>query len=583
MANSMIEDMFAETNQYNDYKELKKNKNKNGRGKKVILFFVLLIILVALGIAVFLFIKSTQKTSVSVKNEFISYLEQGNFIDMNMSAIEEVFEKLANNSSTLKSNITISTNVTELEELANYTAEINTDYDAKKHRGLIDINLDYLNNAIFDMQALITGEKIALKSDEIVTKYVGYKYENLLSSLSTYDNDYINSLEPMIGAVKKFDYETLFSAFTPEFLQSELVKYVQVLNTVDESKFSKKEVTLKREMTTVDATAYVLNLNETELLTFVSEMLKELQNDTELISIILDACEPMELGIDETMLKELIDMLINYTYTLEGNAEENYTFSFYVSESKVIRMSLENSNMCCDVDYISDSNNNKYIVTILENENNDGIKLEINRVSNDISEEIRLILNIIEGNEVTSKISTEVLFEGITSKKQMTIDANFTYADTENELNVNIQTDAEFADSTVEDLTVDNCLFLDELSEEERTLVIESIETRAAEIFSDKQNQINLIKSNTGSSVIEGQTPSVDDETQKAMVQEKLIVAVANEMIDAQSEGEEYTVHDLADLQVEGSEVQVTVENDIATVIIDGYTFSINAAFELSE
>ena len=166
MANSMIEDMFAETNQYNDYKELKKNKNKNGRGKKVILFFVLLIILVALGIAVFLFIKSTQKTSVSVKNEFISYLEQGNFIDMNMSAIEEVFEKLANNSSTLKSNITISTNVTELEELANYTAEINTDYDAKKHRGLIDINLDYLNNAIFDMQALITGEKIALKSDD---------------------------------------------------------------------------------------------------------------------------------------------------------------------------------------------------------------------------------------------------------------------------------------------------------------------------------------------------------------------------------------------------------------------------------
>ena len=165
----------------------------------------------------------------------------------------------------------------------------------------------------------------------------------------------------------------------------------------------------------------------------------------------------------------------------------------------------------------------------------------------------------------------------------MTIDANFTYADTENELNVNIQTDVEFADITVEDLTVDNCLFLDELSEEERTLVIESIETRAAEIFSDKQNQINLIKSNTGSSVIEGQTPSVDDETQKAMVQEKLIVAVANEMIDAQSEGEEYTVHDLADLQVEGSEVQVTVENDIATVIIDGYTFSINAAFELSE
>ena len=620
MANSLIEDMFAESNQYESYKDFKNsqgNKNKKGGGKKIFLFLIILIIIGALGLAVYLFLNSSKKSTVLAKTELMNYLGQVSLVNENQSSMNAIADKLINNSSSLKSKVNISSNIAELEEFTKFTAEIDSKYDSKNHRGLIDFNFDYLNNPIFDMQALITGQKIALKSDEIVIMYVGYNYSGLLNEstnmsgeIETYEEEFseeeiyeesydINTIYEMINSptaiviefLEKFDYETLISSFTLEFLQSEFVKYVQVLNVLDESNFSKKEVAIERDAVTVDATAYVVTLNETELITLTAELLKELQNDSDLISILVESCESLELGIDETLIKEFIDTLINYTYTLDGNVDEIYTFTVYVSDSKVTRISLVTSTISIDFDYINEKNNNKYIVTALEKENNNGIKLEFNRITEDDVERTNINFSLISNNEVVCQATGNLSFEGINSKSSMKINLSFGYADTENEFDLNIDTDVEFEDVEIEDLTNQNCLFLDELTEEEQIATIEAIKTRTLEIFQEKQEQINLINSNTdSSSIIGGNDSSIYDNAQAAQdkvkiaqIQEKITLIIAQEMVDAAMNGVDYTLENLLELQIDGSEVQVTIENDIAIIVVDEHTFKLNSLFEFVE
>lgn len=588
MANSLIDDMFTENNQFNG-----NNKEKKRKGGKIVLVFLVLLIVIALVVVMQLMKSSTNKAVVSAKTEFITYLSKNTMTEiLNMSTLQSVFETLVNTSSESNTEITITTNIEELEPISDFKANLNTQYDVNNSRGLIDINLNYLDNDLFNMQALITGKKAALKSDEIVTRYVGYKYENIENIISDFQNEDLNmtdsetynTFESVTDVLKTFDYEYLLGSFTPEFIQSELTKYVQVLNTLEENKFTYKDVTLERNSGNINTVAYVLTLNEQELIGLASKALEELKNDTELISIFLTALQPTGITIDESMVKLFIDQMINNTYEIEADASKIYTFTIYVSDSRVVKTTLDTENTSIDIDYILNNNNNSCSLTILEKEKSNGIKCELNRISNDVSEQFDTIFSVIENNEVINQISLGMLMQGITSETEMTIEMILSYTDTENDFVVNNITEVEFKDIEVEDLTVDNCLFFDELNTEERTIVIDSIEKRALEVLNDKLNQINLINSNTSSSIIEGQTDTEDNETQKKEeAKEKLINAVANEMYIAEQNGEEYTVNNIADLQIEDVQLEISVDNEIATVIIDGYTFTINSAFELSE
>lgn len=580
MANSLIDDMYSESNNWNNGNKGRKNGSKKG----LLIFFLMLLILAVIIVAIMIMNGTNKPKIVSGKTEFITYFSQGISTELvDTDNLKDVFETLKNNSSESNSNITISTNIAEIEEICDYKAQVNTKYDSNNSRGLIDINLDYLDNSIFDMQALITGKSFAIKSDEIVTKYVGYKYENLLNEATESLNN--NTLGTVSSVLENFDYNAILSSITPEFVQSELDRYTQILNNIEESKFSQKEVTLKRGTGNINATAYILTLNQDELIKFSSTLLEELKYDTELISIVVQAFEATGLGIDESTIQLLIDQIIASTTEMQGDTSEIYTFTIYVSESNVLKLTLETNSMSFDVDYIFDGDNKSTVITVLEKETSSGIKIDFNNTSNDVSEQLIINLSMITGNEVITEISGEISLTGITSQTSMIIDMKFSYTDTENEFGINIETETEFKDIEVDDLTTDNCLFLDELNEEERTMVIDSIEQRTLEVLAEKQNQLNLINSNTSSSIIEGQPNSQedDDAQKKEIAKEKLINAVANEMYVAEQNGEEYTVNDIADLEIENSELEITVVDDVATVVIDGYTFMINSVFELSE
>ena len=63
----------------------------------------------------------------------------------------------------------------------------------------------------------------------------------------------------------------------------------------------------------------------------------------------------------------------------------------------------------------------------------------------------------------------------------------------------------------------------------------------------------------------------------------KLINEISNQMRVAQDNGEVYTIQNLQNLIIEGSQVNVNLSENIAVVEIDGYVFNIDSEFKLSE
>lgn len=594
MANSLIEDMFAENSQFSKNSGIKTPKKGN---KKILLVILVLIIIIGIVVVLFLF-KGLNKNNnaVSAKTQFINYLLQNPMANIaDTSVLNGAIDTLINNSSESDTAITITSNIEELDTLTRFAFDLNTKYDAQNHRGLLDIDLGYMDNAIFDMQALITGQKTAIKSDEIVTRFVGYKNENLIN---VYEDFFVtedtsefgdmtietsSSLEWVTSIIKNIDFDFIVQSLTSEFLNNEFVKYSQILNTIDESKFSQKEVTLEKASGNVSAVAYSLKLNEVELISLGSSMLEELKNDTELFSILITALEPTGISLNEEMIKLFIDKLINATYELEGDTSVEYVFTLYVVNGQVSKMTVDTNLITFEANYDVYDNELKADFTLLDKESNSGITININRISSDVSEQFNFSIGVVNNNEVVGEIVLYLGIEGINSQTEMNVDFNITYADTENEIGFNTITKVEFKEIEVEDLTNENCLFIDELNEEQKVTIIDSIKVRTGEILTEKFNQINIINSNVNSSIIEGIQQEDTDEDKKEEVKEKLINAVATEMYNAEQNGETYTVNDIADLEMEDVELEVFVENDVATVTIDGYTFSINAAFELSE
>ncbi len=108
---------------------------------------------------------------------------------------------------------------------------------------------------------------------------------------------------------------------------------------------------------------------------------------------------------------------------------------------------------------------------------------------------------------------------------------------------------------------------------------IDAIRGKTETVYQSKMETLNFIDTNTQTSLLEPDKNKVSRDE----VRNLLVETISNQMREAQEKGEEYTIQNLTNLMIEGHELEVKIENDIANVTIDGYKFTIDAAFNLSD
>ena len=580
----------------NNYKNPKKGK------WKIILIIIILVIIT--GAAVYGYYSYSQYKAAMPKIKFFEYLNKTNIEQItDISLLKGIKSKIDENSYTLNNNISISTG-NESDILSKINAEINHYKDIEKDINKTDFIINNNEDEVIKVSQLGDSENIAVKSDEIVVKYVGSKIENLNKLFNNSEVQESESYAEKITFPNKKILDT----------------YKEILNSklLEEQFKIEKNVKLTEENNSIETTLYSLSFDKQEILQIITELQDTLINDDEFINCLItgNVAEQSdeEYGISGITPSDALNLASGYKIDAsvdkvkeeiennfikifeELNSIENLKFNFdiYVSDNKVIKevINLEKIfELNLDFKNISENENTVKATLLFENKETgekDGYSLSLNRKNNNVTTNFKLEVNLIEKRQINNKIIFEVNLEGNSSSKNINSNITITYSDTENEYVLKVNSKLEYSlKEKIEKIDSDNCLFLDEFDQETRKAVIESIYTKAVEVIGTKY--VNILNPVEEVDEQRNQIIDIDGETEEEIAQKKqaaqtkLINAVTAEMEKAQNEGREYALIDLQGLEIEDSVVSVMVNENLAIIAVDGYTFYIDPNFNLTE
>lgn len=474
----------------------------------------------------------------------------------------------------------------------------------------------------------VAQEKIDSEKIEIDTQMKDAKiqeYKNLLIELL--GEEKFSSQENSITLKKDNFEEVLVEDYKLTLSKEEYISIVTQLLT----KLRTDEELIKQLVTNMDKDSVKKesNIIESESTENVSEItgIESINTESTIIdSTIIDAEDVLELYKEENNL-ELKDILISLLLGKKidatvadiqaviddvlaelENVENGLEITIYVSEKATEKITVilpDKSTIDVEFESQSEIQKNMIITYLYEEEllnfddensivysadgnevpektfNNaqtNGFKIEISKLQNDVNTEIDMAINIIEDKKINKKLFYDIITKGTPASKNYNNEIIAKYSDIEGETNINIKNKISFDKMLeVEDLTEENCLLLDTLDDEtlEKTMI--EISDKIIQVITDKKQSLNFIDTNTQAPEITPHKVNRDE------LRNLLVSEVSIQMGDAMSRGETYTLENLLNLQISGHVVSVVIQENIATVTLDGIRFNIDANFNLSD
>lgn len=625
MKNNGIEDIIIDAN-YNS------NRKKSKKG--IVIFFILLLIL-AIG-AIYFYFFQYKATSKELFFTNLSNLDMKNILDN--SIYEQMSNRVLTEDTEMTTKINFSSNVENgnLEEIdiSKFLLELTNRNNIETSKSYSELKVSYSENEIFKAKVLSNEENIAAFADEISSKYVGIKYDSIKDIFG------VNVNSDVIKALRNSNKISLTDEQKKEYAN----KYLMLIqNSIIDDKFETQEnIILQKDSSSSSATAYTLTLTQDEFKNIIVNLLTNLRKDEVLLNELITKEEsPISeeyriyegiarifLGnkINANMkdLQKSIDTTISNIKKWSGNG---IVIKLYVTDVGIekINIILPNENTL-DFEFTKKSEEQSILkitylykgsnsgleflkkdkvkiysaedgieeIEELEDETNieeiddskiNGFSLEIDKTKKEANTSIKAIYSFIENEIINKKININIRTDGTQNSKtmknsivisqgsndgkngQMTIDNIIKFSKVEN----------------IEDLTEENCTFLDNLSEEEASMAIEDIKNRFEELYNEKKSNLNLIDINNKSYIVREELDNVSSNITKDEARKALEEKIIGMMQEAENNNQEFTLQNLADLQIEGLEVSSNVSETTAIIVVDIYTFNIDSNFNLTD
>lgn len=272
--------------------------------------------------------------------------------------------------------------------------------------------------------------------------------------------------------------------------------------------------------------------------------------------------------------------------TNESNENDNTLKLTYIKDTETTIVTNNETNTENGVETYSaedDLENTAEAEAQIEN-SKDGFTLNLNKVSSDASTTLKIGFEFVEKEQINQKFNIEIKTNGTESSNNIKNDIVFTFGTDTNEYKLLLDNTINFnVTPEIEDLTDENCLFVENLSEEEFSSTMQAIQERIGVVYQEKMNSLNVIDTNTNSPIVESNTQTEVPEVTREEAKEALIQRVSNLMGEAQNKGEEFTIQNLANLTMDGFDVSADVTDTEAIIVVDTYKFRIDPNFVLTD
>ena len=305
----------------------------------------------------------------------------------------------------------------------------------------------------------------------------------------------------------------------------------------------------------------------------ISTKIEELFSDTEKESL-LRLLLGKKLNLTKEEIKNELDEILE---EIKQKGGKGLSLTIYVSAEGTEKVNIILPNKeSIEIEFsLTSSRQNDIKITYLDNVQN-GFSLEISKIDNVASSTIKATYGFIENQSINKKIIIDLKTEGTSHK--YTNNTVIRYLTNQGETEMILDNEIYFSkDVESKSLNTENCLFLDNLSEEERHQNIQDLDQKFLFKYRDIKEELNFIDTNTHTSIIESN--SNQSLLTKSEAEAILIDKVSTMMGEAQAANQEFTIQNLTDLKIDGYEVKSTVTPDEAIIVIDIYMFSIDNNF----
>ena len=464
-----------------------------GRRKGLIVAIVIIILIIILGIGgVFAYLttdmfKSNQTLFFKYAGQALKNMEY--LENAQLTAIENLKKEMPY---TVDGSLAIEAEG-ELESLSKIGLNIESKVNELEEKAYMKADLLHDNQKIFTLEYVNNNDVYALKSDEIVTAFIGIKNENLKSFAQKLG---ITDTTNIPDSIESFDLKEKI-VITDEEKAHIINTYSAVLmQNINKDAFTKeKDLSAMKKDIAYITTAYRLTLNAQELKQIEIALLETLKQDS--ITLNLITTNAKVLGLDEeythvNSITNIIDETITEINNEQDLSDAGISIMIYVDKGQVVLTEIIARNEIKYTIYgdVNGNTNERYI--LIENLGIDGDfnKIELQQV--EMRNETESTNNI--KISVDDNISTNIYLSNIGSANQNNLNTTceIDIGVEDNEITAIYEQEMNFEEEDdIIELTKNNTAILNEYTKEELGVLIPSIYNRIQVVINEKMQLIN--------------------------------------------------------------------------------------------
>lgn len=473
-----------------------------GKKKGIIIAIVIIILLIVIavgGVMLYLF-TDLFKSNQTLFLKYIDQTIQGMKYETN-DQTKDIIEAQKENPYQIKGTLNFDYDGSEnkqAEILKQIKVELETNANGQEEKTYTKASVLYQNQNLFNLEYANSNNIYALKSDEIVTAFIGVRNENLkvlAQKLGMQDNSNIpDSITPI-------DYEDLLNISEEEKQHISDTYLPVIVNNIEKSKYSKQSnIPITKEGVEYNTTAYRLDLTSEDIANISVKLLETLKQDSITLNFIATKAKILNLPEEYTQVNNLtkqIDEQIKKIEDSEKSPENGVSIVVYEEKGKTVLTEIIIKNNVKFTLYASNTNQKNSIYVMAENlsTSNDYNTVEMQVTQTKTAKQTNTEILVNKDNDKGLEIY--LTNEGLSSDEKVTTTCEINYNDGNDKYIANYEQEINFnEENEIISLDNTNCAILNDYPTDQLSLLIVLIDQQIQNVMNQKMQQLGIQTTN---------------------------------------------------------------------------------------
>ena len=472
-----------------------------GRKKRILIITLSIITVLILIIGgVLIYLNCATDTFKSTQELFYKYLYQnGDIADVfDTNLLDRYYQKIENNAYNGEGELTIKTGNTDgtesdtkqFDDFINKTKiEYNTKSNLTENKAETEAKIIYDNKEQFKMNFARNDNNYAVKSDEVVYKYLLLRNEDLRE---VYTKLGIENIDKIPNQFEKIDYN-IYKDMKPEDKGRILSTYQNVLNKeILSNHYTKQKIPMQINGQEMKGNVYTLTLTEEELSSLKIKLLETLMTDELTLKYVVQFLQldgSYTIKIKQAIQEEIDDLK-------REQIQDNGFIKIMVYECnmKLINTRIETKEYNYTIDNKYSEGNQKVELIKSSNDGNNIVtKINIERITSDAKNSFKIEQVSTTGETITDKNTLIIEIKGNIERDNLEVNVTLENLIGNKSNIINYNNKKEFTNNVeVVNLTNYNSVILNDMTLEEIDSLYKSVVERIQYLYAEKLKAIGF-------------------------------------------------------------------------------------------